>query len=171
MDEDSRVIRQMRAGSDEALDAFVRKYYPDIYRYCLRRLPSPADAEDLTQETFERFFRGFESYRHSGKAKNYLYVIAGSLCADFYRRGGGEQGAELPENAAAPEADTDRHLDLAAAVDALPEELREVIVLHYFQDLKLREIAHILGIGLPLVKYRVSQAKRRLKLLLQEDES
>ena len=99
MDEDARLIRAMRAGDDGAIESFVRKYYPDIYRYCLRRLPSPADAEDLTQETFERFFRGFEGYRHRGKAKNYLYIIAGNLCADFYRRGGGETPPELPETA------------------------------------------------------------------------
>lgn len=170
MDEDSRLIRAMRAGSDEAIESFVRKYYPHIFRYCLHRLPSVADAEDMTQETFERFFRSFESYRHSGRAKNYLYVISGSLCADFYRRSPDEPAAELSEDAAAPEAETDLRLDLRAAVDALPEPLREVIVLHYFQDLKLREIARLLGVGLPLVKYRLSKAKRQLELLLREDE-
>lgn len=170
MDEDARLIRAMRAGDGDALESFVRKYYPDIYRYCLRRLPSCADAEDLTQETFERFFRSFESYRHRGKAKNYLYVIAGSLCADFYRRGGGETPPELPESAAAPETDTERRLDLESAVKALPEPLREVIILHYFQDLKLKDIAQILSIGLPLVKYRISKAKQQLKSLLQEDD-
>ncbi|MCM1149649.1 MAG: RNA polymerase sigma factor [Butyricicoccus sp.] len=170
MDEDARLIRAMRAGDDGAIESFVRKYYPGIYRYCLRRLPSSADAEDLTQETFERFFRGFESYRHRGKAKNYLYVIAGSLCADFFRRRGGEQTPELTETVAAPETDTERRLDLESAVRALPEPLREVTVLHYFQDLKLHDIAQILGIGLPLVKYRISKAKQQLKSLLQEDD-
>lgn len=168
MDEDARLIRAMHAGDDGAIDSFVRKYYPDIYRYCLRRLPSAADAEDLTQETFERFFRGFGSYRHRGKAKNYLYVISGSLCADFYRRHGGEQTPGLPETAAAPETDTERRLDLESAVESLPGPLREVIVLHYFQELKLRDIAQILSIGLPLVKYRISKAKQQLKSLLQE---
>lgn len=169
MDEDARLIRAMHAGDDGAIDSFVRKYYPDIYRYCLRRLPSAADAEDLTQETFERFFRGFGSYRHRGKAKNYLYVIAGSLCADFFRRRhGDDQPSELPETAAAPETDTESRLDLESAVESLPGPLREVIVLHYFQDLKLRDIAQILGIGLPLVKYRVAKAKQQLKSLLQE---
>lgn len=76
MDEDSRLIRAMRAGSDEAIERFVRKYYPQIYAYCLRKLPSPADAEDVTQETFERFFRGFESYRHSGRAKTCMLFPA-----------------------------------------------------------------------------------------------
>lgn len=168
MDEDARLIRAMRAGDDAAIESFVKKYYPDIYRYCLRRLPSAADAEDMTQETFERFFRGFGSYRHRGKAKNYLYVISGSLCADFYRRHGGGEASELPETAASPEPDTDRRLDLERAVNSLPEPLREVIVLHYFQELKLRDIAQILSIGLPLVKYRISKAKQQLKSLLQE---
>lgn len=51
----------------------------------------------------------------------------------------------------------------------LPEELREVIILYYFQELRLAEISDMLGIGLPLVKYRIKQARIQLKRLLGEE--
>ena len=56
-----------------------------------------------------------------------------------------------------------------AALDRLPAELREVIILYYFQELKLTEISSTLQIGLPLVKYRVKQAKTHLERLLREE--
>ena len=59
---------------------------------------------------------------------------------------------------------------IEAALAKLSEEMREVIVLHYFQDMKLREIAAVLKISLPLVKYRLSRAKKQLEALLREEE-
>ena len=58
---------------------------------------------------------------------------------------------------------------IQAALNELPDELREVVVLYYFQELKLAEIADLLQIGLPLVKYRMKQARLRLENLLKED--
>ena len=56
-----------------------------------------------------------------------------------------------------------------AALNELTEDLREIVVLYYFQELKLAEIADVLQIGLPLVKYRMKQARLRLEKLLKED--
>lgn len=69
-------------------------------------------------------------------------------------------------------SEADEMLDKIAIQDALtklPDELREIVVLYYFQDLKLAEISDILHIGLPLVKYRMKQAKLKLEQLLKED--
>lgn len=60
-------------------------------------------------------------------------------------------------------------LTIKAALDRLPAELREVIILYYFQELKLTEISSTLQIGLPLVKYRVKQAKTHLERLLRKE--
>lgn len=167
MDEDLRLIRKMQDGDESAIEHFVEKYYPDILKYSLRHLPSRPDAEDVTQEVFARFFRHFEQYRHYGKAKNYLYVIARRLCADYYRA-----APQIPPDAVPPPGvDVDARLDLETALNRLEPELREVLILHYFQDLKLREIANILGVGLPLVKYRAARAKTRLQALLQEEDT
>ena len=63
----------------------------------------------------------------------------------------------------------DSHV-LEQALRELPEEMRDVLILHYYQDLKLKEIAKIQEIGLPLVKYRIKAAKERLREILGEEE-
>lgn len=59
MDSDFFLIRKMRQGNGDAFDAFIRKYYGDILRYCACRCFDEEDAQDLTQETFVRFSPGF----------------------------------------------------------------------------------------------------------------
>ena len=97
MDADLLLIRKMRQGDEDAVEAFVRKYYPVILRYCRVHIPDPGYAEDMTQETFARFFRSLPQYRHYGKAANYLYVIAGNCCRDHCRKHRELPLDELPE--------------------------------------------------------------------------
>lgn len=78
-------VRKMKNGDEEELENFVREYYPAILRYCYRHVFDADEAEDMTQETFERFFSSLDRYRHYGKALNYLYVIAGNLCKNALR--------------------------------------------------------------------------------------
>ena len=102
MDADFRLLSQMKRGEEEAIECFVRKYYPSILQYCHYHLQEIHDAEDLTQETFARFFASLDRYKHYGKAANYLYVIAGNLCRDHYRRQSELPLADLPEPADRP---------------------------------------------------------------------
>ena len=176
MDTDFLLIRKMRQGEEEAFDAFVHKYYGEILQYCNWHCFDRGYAEDLTQETFLRFFAGFSSYEHRGKAKQYLYTIAGNLCKNFYKKKK-EYPAdreELEGSRQSGEADpAGRLVEKVAVEQALaqhPEELYEVAVLHYFQGLKLKETAEMLGISLPLVKYRIRQAKEKLEELLGKEE-
>ena len=55
-DEDSLLIQKIKCGDSSAIEDFIRKYYPDILKYCERRTSSKEDAMDLTQEVFMRFF-------------------------------------------------------------------------------------------------------------------
>ena len=111
MDADFRLLSQMKRGEEEAIECFVRKYYPSILQYCHYHLQEIHDAEDLTQETFARFFASLDRYKHYGKAANYLYVIAGNLCRDHYRRQSELPLADLPEPADRPLDTLDTRLD------------------------------------------------------------
>ena len=108
-----------------------------------------------------------------GKTLNYLYTIAGNLCRDYYKKKKEsllEDEQKEPEDKAG-EQEIDRVVEKNAieeALASLPFEMREVIILYYFEERKLSEIADILHIGLPLVKYRIRQAKMKLKGLLKE---
>ena len=146
------LILQMKQGDEQAFDKFVRKYYGDILSYCKYHCLDQTEAEDLTQETFLRFMNNIQSYQHIGKAKNYLYVIAGNLCKNHVKK----WKADCVEK---------------QALEQMNPELKEIIIMFYFQDFKLKEIADILQIGLPLVKYRHKRAKEELKRLLGEEDS
>lgn len=91
MDADFLLIKRMKQGDEDAFDVFIRRYYGDILRYCAYRCADTGCAEDLTQEIFVRFFEKLSDYRHMGKAKNYLYKIAGNLCRNEYKRQAGRQ--------------------------------------------------------------------------------
>lgn len=170
MDEDLLLILRMRAGDDSAVDTFVRKYYPSIFRYCRMHVPDVMYAEDLTQETFVRFFQSFGNYRHSGKAANYLYTIASNACRDYLRRSPEASLDALPEEPACMPEMTDLRLDLRRAMDSLPPEVRAVAELSLIRGFTQKEISRILGIGLPLVKYRTARAKKLLQNALREEE-
>ncbi len=168
MNEDSRLIRRMKNGDEDAIEEFVRKYYPQILQYCRIHTCDQQSAEDMTQETFLRFFRSLPKYQHYGKAVNYLYVIAGNCCRDDWRRVKPLSLEEIPEPAAEEPEDL---AEVRLALVRLPEELRETAVLFFLQERRQTEIANILGIGLPLVKYRISRAKKLLRSLLGEEET
>lgn len=177
---DFLLILQMKQGNDGAFDKFVRKYYTEILRYCRYHCLDFIEAEDLTQETFLRFFKNLQSYQHIGKAKNYLYVIAGNLCKNYARKWKAESvEQEALERASASESNSafdsasdggmgqwENRLYVEQALNQLPLELREIIILIYFQECRLSEVADILQIGLPLVKYRHKRAKEELKRLM-----
>ena len=97
MDADFLLIQKIKKGNEQAMDQFVSKHYSKIYQYCLLRVRDHGYAEDLTQETFLKFFQAFERYKHYGKALNYLYVIAGNLCKDYFRKEDRIEISELPE--------------------------------------------------------------------------
>ena len=171
MDADFLLLHWMRNGDDQAIENFVRKYYPLILRYCQLHIQDLGYAEDLTQETFARFFRTLNQYQHYGKAANYLYVISGNLCRDYHRRPEEIPMEELPEQPVYQMEALNLRMDVHQALEQLSPELREVTILYFFQELKQKEIARILGIGLPLVKYRIRRAKELLEQLIGKEDT
>ena len=171
MDADFLLLHRMRNGDDQAIEDFVQKYYPRVLWYCHLHIQDLGYAEDLTQETFARFFRTLHQYQHYGKAANYLYVIAGNLCRDHYKKPEAIPMEELSEQPVYQMETLDLRLDVHLALEQLPSELREVTILYFFQELKQKEIARILGIGLPLVKYRIRRAKELLEQLIGKEDA
>ena len=170
MGDDFLLLRRIHQGDESAIEEFVRKYYPLILRYCRLHLRDSAEAEDVTQEVFARFFRTLPQYRHSGKLANYLYVIAGNLCRDSFKKPRPLPLEDAPEQSQELTPELDRKMDVRRALNSLPPELREAAVLYFYQELPQRSIAKILGIGLPLVKYRIRRAKELLALYFGRED-
>lgn len=159
MDADFLLVQKMRMGDEKAIETFVEKYYPQMQRYCQLHIDDDGYAEDMTQETFVRFFRTLTQYQHYGKAVNYLYAIAANVCHDYYRKTREIPIKEIPERYQPQTGNLEQKIEVQMALESLPEEIREVAVLFFLQERKQKDIARILGVGVPLVKYRIRKAR------------
>lgn len=170
---DRLLVYRARAGDEEACAKLVEKYYPGIYQYCLLHMYDAYDAQDLTQEVFVSFFGHLDSYREYGKVKNYLYTIAGNTVKNYYKKKKDLPLENMPENDIQKTddiRDATARMDIERAIQRLPDEIREVAILFFFQELKQREIAQILQLKLSLVKYRIGRARELLQRELGEVE-
>lgn len=163
---ETEIFKRLDGGDESALDELVRAYYPEILRYCRRHTADEHSAEDAAQETFCRAVRHLDAYAHRGKFRAWLYKIASNTCADYWRRG--ERAVPLDEEVYVEKGFERAELsqDLSAALASLPEEQREVVLLRYMHDLKLRECAEVLGIPLRTVQSRSRAALKALRKLL-----
>lgn len=127
MDADFLLIHKMKNGDEEAIEVFVKKYYSTIRNYCRLHTYTDCDAEDITQATFEHFFRSFRSYHHVGKTANYLYVIARNLCWDSYKKKRDIVMEELPDKGENPIAVIENKIDIDESIKKLPEDLGDFI--------------------------------------------
>lgn len=145
-----------------------KKYYRDIYTYCFCRVEDRQTAQDLTQEVFLRFLQNLDSYEHTGKLKNYLYVTAGNLIKDHYRKRKEDvwEDEKIQQTADKLSAGTENisdRLTLQEIIRGLPELERELILLRYYQNLHLGEIARIVSMPVSTVRYRLKQAEISIK--------
>ncbi|MDE6434396.1 MAG: RNA polymerase sigma factor [Lachnospiraceae bacterium] len=170
MDEKA-LIRKLKKGDSESLNRIFDAYYDKVYGYCYRHLNHRENAQDMTQEVFLRVCRNISDYRHYGKFENYLYVIAANLLKDHYRK---KQLLPL-EDIVIKETEpgfarAENTLIVTEALRKLPEQEREIIVLRYYQELKIKDIARILDLKLSTTKYHLKRAQEMLGELLEENE-
>lgn len=171
MDE-SCLIKKAILGETSALEALIGEYYDAIYAYCCRRMGSSAQGADLCQETFLKVVESLPGYRDKGRFRSWLFTIANNCCRDAYRRLQRQNALVLPE----PTGERFEELSengelLRSALNELPDAQREAVILRFYHDFTLREIARITGVLLPTAKARLQRGLARLKILLKEEIS
>ncbi len=173
----------IQQGQTDDLRVLVERYHAPLFGY-LYRLTGGDDAlaEDLVQETFLRVLRSIAQYRYPRAFKPWLYTIATNLGRDHYKRLAVRKTVSMTDNmlnrpdlqsGAAPEAVAvalDEVAHVKAALADLPEHQREVVMLRYYQELALSEIAEALNIPVGTVKSRLSLGIKRLRTRLLEEE-
>lgn len=147
----------------------LTKTYDKIYRYCFYKVRNSTAAEDITQETFLRYFAQ-NTKINRGEDMAYLYTITKNLCTDYFRK---KQAEELPENYPAEEFSeaSDTKIAVRAALEKLDERHKEIILLRYLGGLSVNETAETMGIS-RFAAYRLERAalaemKKYLKGALQ----
>lgn len=142
--------------------------YEKIYKYCFFKLKNKDIAEDLTQETFLKYYSQ-TSYINRGKQLAYLYTIAKNQCTDYFRK---QQTVSFQENLIALDEITsiENNLTVKQAVNLLPKELQEIVLLRFSNELGIGEIAVFLGISRFAVYRKINTALKELKLILREED-
>ena len=166
---DGSDIRKAQKGDTESMNRLFDRYYDAVYSYCYRHVKHRETAQDLTQEVFLRVCRTLGDYRHYGKFENFLYVIAGNLCKDHYKKRLTYSLDELEVSETETGfARSEDQIVMEQAITALPELEREIVYLRFYQDLKIKDIAKILDLGLSTTKYHLKKAQEQLAQELAE---
>ena len=176
--EDYILIRRIQNGDPEAFETLVRKYYQNIYQFCVRRCNGDtALAADLTQDTFLKLIEHIQQYRLTGKFINFLLTIAVNTCNNHFKKKSPDMVdmdtlSAVPSNLNISE-EVLRQEDakiLQQAIDRLPDMQKEVVILRFYHDRKLKEIAAITGVSLPTAKSRLKQGLDKLKRYLDKED-
>ena len=134
---DEKLILQIQRGNTEYANELIEKHYPSILRYCTWHCYNTDHAEDLTQETFLRFFHRNPSL-HPEKQLAYLYTIAKNLCTDAYRKKREELPGEDLESRikehVLPLEQAELRLDLKQAILQMDRQTQELLLLRYVVD-------------------------------------
>jgi len=155
----------------------VQHWYRRVYALCQSRLISAADAEDAAQETFVRCLTGINELRSAAALGGWLRQIAHHVCIDMIRRQKVRQTSatdvqSVPDDHVTETASKHEQREhLIGLIGALPEPLRETILLHYYDNMTYDDMANWLGVARSTVNERLSKARHLLKQQLVSTEN
>ena len=179
---DEELVEACLAGEDSAFDVLLGRWEKRIRGAIYRLVGSDEEARDLCQEAFLKAYKSLRSFKQEARFSSWLYQIALNLCRDRIRRRRGKTMVSLDEleegGAAMPvagptaldllqERDTSRLV--AQAIEALPGEQREVIILKEYQGLTFLEIAQVLDVPISTVKTRLYRGLDQLRSRLERE--
>ena len=155
---------------DEQFSHMVETYQTSLLRMCCLYLRDASLAEDAVQETFVKVYRSLHDFRGESSEKTWLFRIGVNVCRDMRR----SRWFRYVDRRVTPDtlpmqtdpADED-HEDLSQAIVRLPDKYKEVILLHYYQNMNVREIAQTLGLAPSSVSNRLKKARERLRVLME----
>ena len=174
MDErtDKDLLRRAAAGDTKAFDELVSRHEDRIFSVTVRMLGDRADALDATQDTFISAFRRAKSFKGDSAVGTWLYRIAINASKDLIRKkarwDARDRGSTESEAGPDLEEDVAVRLDVRAALDHLPPEYREAVVMHDLGGIPYEDIATATGVPIGTVKSRISRGRRQLARFLEQ---
>lgn len=175
--QDLESIHLTLQGDTEAFRGIIEKYQSAIIRLCRSYLKNEEEAEDAAQEIFLRAFKSLSSFRIEKTFFSWLYTIAVNHLKSRYAkiRKLQERREEIqkerqpdPETPEDITARNEMKREVKAAIDGLPEKLKDVTVLYYIEELSVERVAEILGLSRENVKSRLFRARKKIRGKLEK---
>jgi len=175
--DDGALMLRYKDGDVAAFETLYRRHNDALYRYLLRLSRHPDTADDVFQEVWGKIIKARESYRPTAKFTTFLYRVAHNCFIDYLRRNKRHTHAlaaepdHQPDPGETPEAVTERSLArrrLHVALTDLPEEQRDVFLLHEEAGLNLDQIAAVTDANRETVKSRLRYAVNKLRAAIDE---
>ncbi|HZH43053.1 MAG TPA: RNA polymerase sigma factor [Lysobacter sp.] len=176
---DEMLMLAWAAGDVAAFEMLYGRHRTPLYRFLLRQTRNPALADEFFQDVWQRVIAARAGWKPEAAFRTWLYRIAHNRLADHWRaqqyRPAAPEDADERAAAVPDPSDPERELSefeqrrqLQLAVEALPEEQREVVLLRLEHELSLEEIGEITGVGRETVKSRLRYAMDKLRQRLHE---
>ncbi len=192
---DRKLLKKVRDGDREALAEMISQYYSDIFHFCLYMTQNQEEAYDITQETFLKFIKYGSSYRRNN-LKGYLLTIARNLCFDYFHKEKGIKenicsyeeengngslritvyGKNIQDYQINQESMRDNlkeledYLYLKELLNNLSPEIREVVILRAYEEVKFKDIAKMMNCSLSTAKSRYRIGIQQMKNMIKEGE-
>lgn len=165
------VVKDPGNDRDQVLVQMVNQYQGLLLRMCYISLRDMEMAKDATQETFLKAYKAMDTFRGECSEKTWLIQIAMNTCRNMQRSAWFRYHdrritpEDLPQ--AIGLADDNGDLDVMCDVMKLPPKLKEVVILYYWQNMNVNEIAHALGVTHSTVSTRLKRAREKLHDVLE----
>jgi len=178
---DSHWLELCKDGDSLAVERLVCTYHQDLYRLALSVLDEPHEAEDATQDAFLAVLRALHTFQARSSFKTWLYSITLNVCRKRLQKRKTRERLQnilqiLQPLHTRPDSPEDSMLKseldsgLWCAVQALDEKHRLPVILRYYHDLSVAEIAELLAVPEGTIHSRLNIARARLRLVLKEEQ-
>jgi RNA polymerase sigma-70 factor, ECF subfamily len=164
--DDRQVIERVLQGDTDAFNILVREWEKPIFNFILRMIGDRDEAMDLCQDCFMKAYGQLRTLKDRDRFSSWLYRIAHNTCLSRIRKDHGKTWVELDPDRSSPPGVPENRIAVEKALQHLPEDQREVIVLKVFHALKFEEIAAIQNAPVSTVKSRLYMGFEKLRSIL-----
>lgn len=175
---DYLIILRIRAGDIDAWEKLIEKYYDQIYHYCKKRFfGNDRLAEELMQEIFLKIIGSINTYKFTGSFFNFLFTVTVNTCNNYGKKRKFDE-FEFDEAFFSNEnGKRNDHIiveemkdNIQKALNQLPSYQKEVLILKYYYDMKVKDIALITKTSIPTVQSRINQGLKKMKKIYNKED-
>lgn len=180
MKEEIELIKQIQNGNEHASEILVRQYYKMVYSFLYRKINNKELAMDLTQETFIKMLKNIKKFDQKGNFKNWLLTIASNLSKDYFKSKTFKEETQtttINEEITKSENNVlyifekdEKRNNIKEALESLSSNQKEAIILKYYHDMKIKDIAKVQDTNESTIKTRLKGGLEKIKLFVNRGD-